>query len=372
MTKISREALYERVWQTPMRSLAAEYGISDQGLAKICARHNIPRPPRGYWAKQAAGHAVRKTPLPDQPSGGPDTINIHRAAPAIGVGIAVTKATREQSATLPAITVPGDLRGMHKIVAAWIEEHAQEQAKRRAELKAWRDRYWTPEPLRNLTERDRYRFRMTSALLKAVETHGGKALSGTIRGELVIEMSGEKIELTVMEKMRQTLTKPTEEDKNWTAYPHQHNAALHPTGFLRVTVNTYFGGGTKKQWIETDKLNGSEILAEVVAGLTIIGTALIHLRQEREEAHRKFELEQQRRAELRRLEELDKQRWERFRKLAVDWEEAKRLRAFLSAIEEGYEAVPLEIDGLPRDEWLEWARRKIAKLDPLSPPKAQS
>jgi hypothetical protein len=33
---ISRDALYKQVWQTPMSQLAAAYGISGNGLAKIC------------------------------------------------------------------------------------------------------------------------------------------------------------------------------------------------------------------------------------------------------------------------------------------------------------------------------------------------
>jgi len=33
---ISREDLYQKVWETPMYKLAAEYGLSDVGLKKIC------------------------------------------------------------------------------------------------------------------------------------------------------------------------------------------------------------------------------------------------------------------------------------------------------------------------------------------------
>ncbi|MFO0820017.1 MAG: hypothetical protein U1A77_18855 [Pirellulales bacterium] len=47
-----------------MTKLAREYGISDVGLAKICKRHDIPRPPRGHWAKLANGKRVRRPPLP--------------------------------------------------------------------------------------------------------------------------------------------------------------------------------------------------------------------------------------------------------------------------------------------------------------------
>jgi hypothetical protein len=46
-----------------MSKLALQYGISDVGLAKVCKRYKIPRPPRGYWAKRQASQAVKKVPL---------------------------------------------------------------------------------------------------------------------------------------------------------------------------------------------------------------------------------------------------------------------------------------------------------------------
>lgn len=53
--RLSRSALYDLVWSTPMHSLAPRFGLSDVGLAKICKRASIPRPRRGYWAKLAVG-----------------------------------------------------------------------------------------------------------------------------------------------------------------------------------------------------------------------------------------------------------------------------------------------------------------------------
>ncbi|MFQ5562704.1 MAG: hypothetical protein ACE5FO_03950 [Parvularculaceae bacterium] len=55
---LTRKELYAQVWRKPMSRLAAEYGLSGNGLAKICDRHKIPYPPRGHWAKKAAGKKV--------------------------------------------------------------------------------------------------------------------------------------------------------------------------------------------------------------------------------------------------------------------------------------------------------------------------
>lgn len=61
---ITRETLYEEVWAEPVSRVAPRYGISGVALGKVCRKHKIPLPPRGYWAKINAGHSPKKLPLP--------------------------------------------------------------------------------------------------------------------------------------------------------------------------------------------------------------------------------------------------------------------------------------------------------------------
>jgi hypothetical protein len=51
----TRQALYDRVWTEPMRTIAAELGVSDVGLAKACRTAGVPTPPRGWWARKQFG-----------------------------------------------------------------------------------------------------------------------------------------------------------------------------------------------------------------------------------------------------------------------------------------------------------------------------
>jgi integrase len=64
--RISRRDLYELIWSEPTTALARRFGISDVGLAKVCRRSDIPSPPRGYWAKVAAGDTVHRPELPER------------------------------------------------------------------------------------------------------------------------------------------------------------------------------------------------------------------------------------------------------------------------------------------------------------------
>jgi hypothetical protein len=74
--RYTREEFYELVWSKPMTHLAKDFRLSDVALHKICRKHGIPNPPLGWWAKHAAGHKVKRTPLPKLPSGASGTVVI--------------------------------------------------------------------------------------------------------------------------------------------------------------------------------------------------------------------------------------------------------------------------------------------------------
>jgi hypothetical protein len=44
-----RSELYRQAWERTLAALGAEMGISDNGLKKSCTRHDIPRPPSGFF-----------------------------------------------------------------------------------------------------------------------------------------------------------------------------------------------------------------------------------------------------------------------------------------------------------------------------------
>lgn len=64
--RVTREQLYEQVWSVPIWTLCGQYGLSDNGLRKVCKRLNVPVPKRGYWAKVEAGQKPRKAALPKE------------------------------------------------------------------------------------------------------------------------------------------------------------------------------------------------------------------------------------------------------------------------------------------------------------------
>jgi hypothetical protein len=120
--RLTRKELYEKMWSRPAIALAEEFGISGRGLGKICSRFEIPVPPRGCWAKLAAGKHVTRIPLPTakvpseiliQPS--PEGAEAALPEP-IQAEVSAVLENRDQS------QVPETLRSPHPIVKRWLEQ----------------------------------------------------------------------------------------------------------------------------------------------------------------------------------------------------------------------------------------------------------
>lgn len=73
---VTREALFRAVWERPLNQVALDYGITGTGLAKLCDRHAIPRPPQGHWIQAEHGKAARRPALPEVKDGAPMLITI--------------------------------------------------------------------------------------------------------------------------------------------------------------------------------------------------------------------------------------------------------------------------------------------------------
>ena len=110
---LSRTALYDLVWTKPVSELAKEFGISDVALAKRCRAINIPLPPRGYWARVAAGQKPRRPALPpfgsERPRSHSDTtakpLRSGASAPRAAAGAAAS------TASLPSYVTTRDANG---------------------------------------------------------------------------------------------------------------------------------------------------------------------------------------------------------------------------------------------------------------------
>lgn len=61
-TSYTRTEIFDLLWETPTTKVARQLGISDVALTKWCAKHDIPKPPVGYWAKKEHGKPAPQKP----------------------------------------------------------------------------------------------------------------------------------------------------------------------------------------------------------------------------------------------------------------------------------------------------------------------
>lgn len=61
--ELTRRQLYDMVWQEPIAAVAARLNLSGNGVARLCDRLDVPRPPATYWTRTSAKRTARP-PLP--------------------------------------------------------------------------------------------------------------------------------------------------------------------------------------------------------------------------------------------------------------------------------------------------------------------
>jgi len=110
--QVTRETLYELVWAKPIRTVAAEIGISDVGLAKACDRLNIPRPAVGHWVRLEHGRKTERPPLPPAAPGQETMLAIKPLSP----GAARSKEPGAPKPEPPVVAVEDNLRKPHPAV----------------------------------------------------------------------------------------------------------------------------------------------------------------------------------------------------------------------------------------------------------------
>ncbi len=362
---VSREELFRQVWTKPMSRLARDYGISGNGLAKICDRLNVPYPSRGYWAKKAAGKKVIQYRLPDREEGTPRTATISPTPPPVPLPEIPPEVQQQVDAvkrTAGVIAVPTRMVRPHPVVAAWLSEREEARARARRERDPW---------MRNLaasdwTESERRQHRILDTLFKAAEKQG-VVVKQPDRFTVCFEASGERVDFKLKEKYKQVrMPKTAEEIKQLLPGDKAWRQELQPTGTLSFSIETYLPALPRRTWSDTVGQPLEEQVGDILAGVLLSGPLLVEQRRERENAERQRREEEHRRHQETERRRLDDNRWRRFTELAARWRQADELQRFLDVLQRHPNEAGSLSDGESVSHWLSWARARLARFDPLA------
>jgi hypothetical protein len=324
---ITRDALYELVWSSPVYKVAKDFGISGVALAKACAKAGIPLPPRGHWARLQHGGKSRRAPLPK-----------------VRLGQDVAIRFREKRKLEPADEIPDD-------VAVEIA------AIREAEPPTVSERLAKPHPLLQSLRAygidtkglEKRRLRILDALLRIFEMR--KWPVGSDDGTLWVRIESERISFSITEPMKQRRVETTAEERK-RSYYGEWKTVHEPSGELRLALDAQFMY-PKKEW--RDRPGGllEDRLQDILVGvLTAFARLRERTRERAEREAREIERQHRRWVEEGRVKRLVENR--------SAWELAQGLRAYVDAAAEALDPTRSGVS-----EWLAWCRAYADALDPL-------
>lgn len=370
MPILTRQALYDLVWEKPVRTVAGELGLSDVGLKKVCARFDIPVPHRGYWARLAAGQRVHQSPLPPRGPGMPEIAfgESHSSyrwppdpeaelaepepvEPAFGetleaVEVRIRKTVGKVSSTQP-------LSDPHPQLRRLLDKEAERRRKHAASGYSW------DTPVFDAPFEQR-RLRIINCLFWGLTRLGAKpSLSGQAARSTGVSIGGQYINFSV--------DHPNAKRSRWDE-EQVHGGKVDT---VRLTIPALDGDGRQSAWSDADGRKLESQLTEIVVMLHLAAevqyrAGALHSYKYRVESREKARIESIRlreeaeRKERERLAELERQRRERLLGYARDHRAAEDIRAFLSIVS----VRAAGVDGV--ESWLAWAREIADRLDPLS------
>ncbi len=374
--KLLRSELYQQVWSTPMVQLAKTYGLSDVGLAKICKKHDVPRPPRGYWAKLQHGKKSKREPLPgrrkDYEIEMHDPSECRIKSPELHKE--VSESVSVESEPEKRITVNETLRGSHPVVRASNE--------RLQRAKTDDVGFIIPEGIKldvTVSKQALHRaLLIIDAILKAVDERGYQTGPGP-----TVTILETTITFSISEQTDTVKEEPEDPDLEG-RYVFGHSRFREkrvPSGRLVLQIDdadSYWARGCRQTWRDGKKQRLENRLNSFLSGL--IEVAARKREHEEEQARREEERQQERQREEaeyeRRVAIYAKARKERERvddlfMRAEAWELSNRLRAFIEAETQKQIRKHGKIEpGTEFAEWREWAIKQADRQDPLkeSPP----
>ncbi len=358
MEDLSREDLYEKVWTMPGSKLSDEFGISDVAIAKRCRKLNVPRPPRGYWAKIEAGKRVKREPLPPTH----EEVFVQEASKPVG-----------ESLKLPAESVP-----LHPLAAEFL------RTAKSAKLSYDRKRVHVRErtiPEADISKEVALRAAMAfHVLLQIVEPRGinfRRSQSSYDGGHF--RKGNDYLYFKIEEEL---VAKPATATGR-RAYFATREENQVPCGRLSFTFKTErYGSSKPRSWTENEKASLETILAEmakficdryVEAQKRREAEAIERKRQQVEwEIRRKKEQEEEilrkqeeaKRKHAKSLEVAARDRRDDLAKAAEWWRLYQTMIEFISECErrwlDAQEALSAE-----QERWLAWARETAEALSPF-------
>ncbi|WP_292071317.1 hypothetical protein [Brevundimonas sp. UBA7534] len=378
--RFTRQAFHDLVWTRPMVQLAKDFAISDVALHKICRKHAIPTPPVGWWAKQAAGKAVKRTPLSKVKN---EAEIVIASADLTSTDAALAEA-REKARILASSGEVRSAAAMHPVI--------------RGTLAALRKAKPSDQGLVSVEGAEVIRCTVSLAAADRLADFLPKLLgAAAVQGfEIEIADKGarfrsaeETITVSIIETIDRTPHTPTEAElAKVAAWEKKRDAARRrdswsfvlnydrpkipewdyvPSGKIGLEfeqVWTRTRAAPRRAFRDGKTQTLEAMVSDIAVGLAVLAAAKTQVRLEQDARQRAWQTEQDRREQAARLAYIEDRRAKALDAILVDMESVDRLRRLIGVLR-GEQAEPTE----PRvATFLAWADATLAaRMARLSP-----
>lgn len=382
--QMTREELFNEVWARPMTKIAAELGISDVALKKICDKHRVPVPGRGYWAKVSAGKKVKRAyyrPVEDSEL---NRVLIY-GSPEQRLPVAVKNAkdqakTRERNLenkvevpVAPVALIPKVIKTQEKLKKA----KGSDMGLVSLSGSEYFDVSCAPGSIERVSS-------FLNAIVLAAENRGYQVLKGD--GALVFFVDEEIMHVKIIEQVVRTKHEPTEAELaevakwerrrerqsrswdsiSWTPRPAPPEWDHTPSGLLQVVINEgqYVHAGLRRTFGDGKTQRIENLINSILQAFATWSAAIKEKRAD--DARRKKEWEEQERVrdEKRRQNNLEGKRIEALSNLTERYQKYRQVMDFITEVEKR-SADQAEEQGGAIEEWVSWAKKYAAHIDPL-------
>ena len=363
---LTRQQLYDMIWERAVSKVAPELGISDVALRKQCVKHAIPLPDATYWGRLHAGRPIKRKPLGVAPKGVSDRIVIDaRAKPPAPEPIEAAIAVARQSAE--AVAVPERL---HPLVAKTLAAARKAEPDRNGAITGLGGEVFRIRAHPDTLDR-------ASAFLNALVynalARGHRFEAGREGLEMVVD--DEAIGFSVYQTIRRSLHVATEEETrrrerwdarhrndwdNWDKRPAIPYYDFTPTGEMAIEIAGWSRyESAQRRFADTRARKIDSRIDEILVSFAAFAAGRKVEREEARERARLEEIARQRRAEQARLAKLEQQRVEYLDRKLAQAQERDRLRTFLASLP--VDQISEEASALRA--FIGWARQRLEKMD---------
>ena len=362
--QLRRSELYALVWKQPLKTVAADIGVSDVAVGKACRRQKIPLPGLGYWRRKECGYKVKASPLPASPGRADPFITFHPKSTSPEQQVKVGPEQEFEARPENAIVVPDEVGKTNRFVRRTIAG-LRRQRRGGAVLLAIQgvDCFRVSVSVANL---DRVH-RILQTLVSACEARGYELTPGEVgRSRLAVNVNGEPLEVAITEKTKavpHVLTDEEEARGERFAWSPRYDAVPIGTLIMRVMNSPLRAQGAVRDRLH---LPLEMRLNEVLAMMAVSARMLREEREAAEQQRKEWEEEARKAEESRKRLELEGARLRRIDELVERSMKQEALRAFLDVVRKRMEVARPEL--VPTAQaWVDWAETYLKKQHPADP-----